>query len=720
MSSSESSSRRGILRNIANVFSVFKNSLLLALLGVSLIPLVVLGASLYFWASGKVMQRQSEYVDTLRQIKARELERYFQTIHDQIRTISEDRMVIESVQELSAALRTAREENEVSNEQLSTMKESLRSYYASEFARLFMKRNDGQALEVDALLAPLDDDTVFLQHEYIVKNPNGWGQKQLLTQVPNDRSRYGQLHAEYHPVFRDYVEKFDYHDIFLVDVESGDIVYSVYKEIDFATSLDHGPYAQSGLAAAFKKARAASWNEYVAFIDYESYLPSLGAPASFIASPIFEGQQMVGVAVFQMPIREINAIMGELTGLGDTGETYVVGPDKKFRNESRFKDDMGLATTIISYVVDTAATRDALDQRDVGTDQVINYRGKRVLASWQPVTVHDSGGTNPERVQWALVAQIELDEIRRPVRAILWFTLAVFSVASVLVLSVSLAVSSRFNRQANRQEVLVRGIAENTQALASASEELTAVSQQMSAAAEETTAQAKVVSSAAEHVSHTTHTVSAGVDNFGASVREIANSASEAARVASHAVGVANTANATIDKLGQSSVQIGAVIKVITTIAEQTNLLALNATIEAARAGDAGKGFAVVANEVKELARETAKATEDIRSRIDTIQVDTGQAVTAIGEITDIIRKISDLENTIASAVEEQTSTTHEIGRHLAEAAGGSAEIAQNITQVAEAAQSTAEGAANTQTAAQELARMASALQNLVDQYRQQ
>ena len=350
---------------------------------------------------------------------------------------------------------------------------------------------------------------------------------------------------------------------------------------------------------------------------------------------------------------------------------------------------------------------------------LVNYRGQHVLASWQPIIVHDSGGANPERVHWALVVQIGLDEIRRPIRAILWFTLATFGVASVLVLSVSLAVSNRFTRQAKRQESLVQGIAENTQALASASEELTAVSHQMSAAAEETTAQAKVVSSAAEHVSHTTQTVSNGVDNFGASVREIATSASDAARVANHAVGVATTANTTINKLGQSSVEIGAVIKVITTIAEQTNLLALNATIEAARAGDAGKGFAVVANEVKELARETAKATEDIRHRIDTIQVDSEQAVSAIAEITEIIHKISDHENTIASAVEQQTSTTNEISRNLAQAACGSAEIAQNITQVAEAAQSTAEGAGNTQTAAQELARMAAALQKLVDQYQQ-
>jgi methyl-accepting chemotaxis protein len=177
-------------------------------------------------------------------------------------------------------------------------------------------------------------------------------------------------------------------------------------------------------------------------------------------------------------------------------------------------------------------------------------------------------------------------------------------------------------------------------------------------------------------------------------------------------------ANERITKLGQSSSEIGEVIKVITSIAEQTNMLALNATIEAARAGDAGKGFAVVANEVKELAHETGRATEDIRQKIDAIQDDTGQAVDAIGKISAIINKISDFQNTIASAVEQQTSTTCEISRNVSEAATGSTEIAQNITQVVSAAESTAEGAGNMQMSAQELARMAADLRTLVEQYR--
>ncbi len=249
--------------------------------------------------------------------------------------------------------------------------------------------------------------------------------------------------------------------------------------------------------------------------------------------------------------------------------------------------------------------------------------------------------------------------------------------------------------------------------LASSAEELTAVSTQMAANAEETAAQANVVSAASEQVSVNVQTVSTGVEEMNAAIREIARNASDSARVAQQAVTTAATANSTIAKLGDSSAEIGKVIKVITSIAEQTNLLALNATIEAARAGEAGKGFAVVANEVKELAKETAKATEDISRKIEAIQGDTSGAVESIKKIGEVIAQINDISNTIASAVEEQTATATEMSRNVAEAAKGTSEIAQNITSVAQAAQNTTQGATNCQQAAGELARMASELQQL-------
>jgi methyl-accepting chemotaxis protein len=264
----------------------------------------------------------------------------------------------------------------------------------------------------------------------------------------------------------------------------------------------------------------------------------------------------------------------------------------------------------------------------------------------------------------------------------------------------------------------IAAINTNAQQLASSSQELTDVSQQMAANAEETAAQANTASAAAEQISTSVTSVSTGAEEMGASIREISKSANEAVNVATSAVKMAEQTNATVAKLGHSSAEVGNVIKVITSIAEQTNLLALNATIEAARAGEAGKGFAVVANEVKELAKQTARATEDIGRKIEAIQGDTRGAVEAIAQIGKIIHQINDTQNTIASAVEEQTVTTSEITRNVAEAAKGSGEIARSISGVAGVARSTTEGASNTKRSADESAKIAMNLHVLVSRFK--
>jgi methyl-accepting chemotaxis protein len=279
-------------------------------------------------------------------------------------------------------------------------------------------------------------------------------------------------------------------------------------------------------------------------------------------------------------------------------------------------------------------------------------------------------------------------------------------------------VGKATNKTADTLRGSMEMLGQNVQALSSAAEELTATSQQMSANAEETSTQTKVVSAATVSVSQNLQTVATGAEEMGASIKEIAKNATEAAKVATSAVKVAETANATVSKLGDSSAEIGQVIKVITSIAQQTNLLALNATIEAARAGEAGKGFAVVANEVKELAKETAKATEDISRKIEAIQTDTKAAVEAIGTISEVIHQINGISSTIASAVEEQNATTNEMSRNVSEAARGSGEITSNIAGVAQAAESTSRGAGDTQKAAQDLVETSTQLRRLVEQFK--
>jgi methyl-accepting chemotaxis protein len=263
----------------------------------------------------------------------------------------------------------------------------------------------------------------------------------------------------------------------------------------------------------------------------------------------------------------------------------------------------------------------------------------------------------------------------------------------------------------------LRATADSAGSLAASSEQLTVVSHQMTNNANETEMQANVVSAASEQVSRNVASVATASEQMQASIREISKNASDSARVAKNAVDVAQATTATMKKLGDSSMEIGNVIKVITSIAQQTNLLALNATIEAARAGEAGKGFAVVANEVKELAKQTAKATEDISSRIEAIQGETTGAVAAIEEISAIINEINGMSNSIASAVEEQSVTTNEISRSVTEAAQGVNDIAKNIVHVASAARNTTQGANHTKEASSGLSDMAARLKAVVSRF---
>ncbi len=280
------------------------------------------------------------------------------------------------------------------------------------------------------------------------------------------------------------------------------------------------------------------------------------------------------------------------------------------------------------------------------------------------------------------------------------------------------AVSRSFNGFVEKIADTVRRITTAAATVTTASEHLTANAAQIVTNAEETSTRSGLVGTAAAEVTRNVQTVAAGAEQMSASIREISSNAAEAARVGEETTRAAQASGDLIGRLGESSQRIGDVVKAITAIAEQTNLLALNATIEAARAGAAGKGFAVVASEVKDLAQETSRATEDIHTRVLSIQRDTAAATDAINEIVEIAGRLGDYQHTIASAVEEQTATTNEMSRSIAEAAVGSAGIATTIAGIATAAQNTSTGITDSRAATEELSRMSYQLRELVGQFR--
>ncbi len=385
-----------------------------------------------------------------------------------------------------------------------------------------------------------------------------------------------------------------------------------------------------------------------------------------------DGMEKGGAVIDQKAIQENNAIINQLEEMVASQEKLLKNDEEQLKSDTNGMVLTMLVTTVLALAIGVTVA--------IFLSRKISSTTKSVLHQAEAIA---SGDLTVD--EGKVTSQDELGDL-----------------------------TGAINRMQTSLRGLIQSISENAQNVASASEEFSAVSQQISANSEETSAQANTVSAATEEVNRGLQTVASATEEMSASIQEIAKNATEAARVAENAMKTATETNAIVAKLGESSAEIGQVIKVITSIAQRTDLLALNATVEAARAGEVGAGFAVVANEVKELAKQTATATEDISRKIETIQADAKSAVRAITSISAVIGQVNDISGTIATAVEEQSATTSEMSRNVSEAAKGSSDVAQNIHGVAQAAQSTSQGATDSLKAAAQLAQMSTKLQELV------
>ncbi len=592
----------------------------------------------------------------------------------------------------------------------------------------------------------------------------------LALDTANDGSDYSDVHARYHGWFRHFMQAKGFPDIFLVGPD-GNVAYSVAKSAHYATNLLNGQWKSGELAILFARIKENPKKDSVFFSDVKR-LAELGQqPASFIGSPVLsEDGQFLGALIFQMPVGRINDIMQLAVGLGETGETYLVGSDHLMRSQSRLTS----VPTVLSSPIDNEAVNQALTGKS-GVAGVIGRQGRPTMTAYAPVVF--------EGAHWAVIGETDQSEVMAPVYSMGRVMLLGSSLALLLVVGIGWLSARSITRpidgmtkamgaiasgqlatlvparkrvdeigemaqavqvfkdnaltmerlqseqsetkartETERQEAMSQlaesfeaGVRSVVEGISSAAGDMKVTAETMSRAADATSQQSAAAALAAETASSNVQSVAAAAEELSASISEIARQVSRSTDIAASAVGEARRTNQTVQGLAEAAQKIGEVIRLINSIAEQTNLLALNATIEAARAGDAGKGFAVVAGEVKSLATQTARATEEIAAQIVNVQNATQTTVEAIHSIADIIGQIDQIAATIATAVDAQGATTQEIARNVQAAAGGTRDVTGNIAGVTDTAGQTERAADQVLNAAAGLTAQSTLLRDQVD-----
>ncbi|MFM7390226.1 MAG: methyl-accepting chemotaxis protein, partial [Vampirovibrionales bacterium] len=526
------------------------------------------------------------------------------------------------------------------------------------------------------------------------QNPNPLGSKHQLMQA-NDGSAYSQAHATFHPFLKQLVDERGYYDVFLVNTQ-GDLVYTVFKELDYATNLLHGQWKDTDLAKVFKESLAKgstpTAKDLISFTDFKSYAPSNNVPASFIGVPLFDAsrKQTIGVLMFQMPVGKMNTIMQAKEGLGETGETYLLGKDLTYRSDSRFTKQG--ETDILKTKVGEDY-KQALEKHS----QFIGFNhGKATEVHATPFEY--------QGVTWALVSEQSQQELNAPLQQMQLSTLLIALLLSGALGALGIWVArdvaqplealnkvmqllakgnanvdvpnkhrhDELGEMAGTVEVFKQNLEEknrlNSNLLSLADKLEQQVQHSMSSMQTQLGNLAHAAENMEEEANSTTQSVnqvSASSTQMSAAASEISQQLSHTSHIADNVAGKTNEATHEMQHLTETTKKIGGVVDLIRSITEQTNLLALNATIEASRAGEAGKGFAVVASEVKELARQTAKATEDIGEQIRLIQQEAVHSAGSVQDVSGLIGNLSSASSNIAAAVEEQTATLQDISHSL-------------------------------------------------------
>lgn len=666
-----------------------RTKLITVFLSVGLLPLMVSNLVSYLNVDSELSRQAGETATFVAKQKANDVEAYFKASVETLVDLSDSPSVRAALEDFGRPFANPLPDNEATRIATAQQKRGVEKFYRETFAPAYREKTGGRDVSAEEIVGQLDPLAILAQYDYIANNPNPLGKKDLMT-LPESRNPYSTAHAKYHEYLRAHLNRHGFYDLFILNLD-GRIVYSVFKETDFGTSLRTGPWAKSNIAKGFEESiKLAPGEVYIA--DFETYSPSYEAPASFAATPIFVDGKAAGSLIIQIPLDKISAVIGKRDGLGQAGETLLVGADMKLRADTyRSKTTHNVAAFFApdsKVSVESPAVRRA-QAGESGVMTNTSYDGVETLAYFSPIKIHN--------LTWYIVTELPTTEVYAGLHNLTWILLGILGVCSILIAVFAWIFGARV---ANTLRSITTMLDESSAQVSSASTQTAASSTELSEAATEQAASLQETMASIEEISAMVSQNAESAQKANTAVEVNQKSSQEGTQSVDdmlRSIGEIKETNSEIlSQMEASNKEFGEIVKIISEIGTKTNvineivfqtkLLSFNASVEAARAGEHGKGFAVVAEEVGNLAQMSGNAAKEI----------TGMLSDSIGKVNGIVERTKDRVDHLVEIGKDKIAMGEATAQRCRDALGRMNEnakaVASMITEITLASKEQAQG----------------------------